>query len=154
MKLIPAVLALIALPALALSPAEEKQYLSGEGMGYAKAAELNQYPGPMHALELADRLKLTGEQRKSLKDLMDAHKAEARGIGARLVAAERELDLLFRSKAVDAERLSAKVRAAGLLQADYRLAHLETHRRARAFLTQEQVGAYDALRGNVVKHGH
>lgn len=27
-------------------------------MGYAKAAELNRHPGPMHVLELADQLKL------------------------------------------------------------------------------------------------
>src|SRR3954468_5849749 len=91
-------LVLAALPALALSPEEEKQYLSGAGMGYAKAAELNQYPGPMHALELADKLMLSAEQRDSLKNLMDSHKAEARTIGKRLVQTERELDELFRTK--------------------------------------------------------
>src|SRR4051794_2821418 len=96
-----------ALPALALSPEEEKQYLSGAGMGYAKAAELNQYPGPMHALELGDKLQLSAEQRDSLKNLMDAHKAEARAIGKRLVQRERELDELFRTKSVDARALQA-----------------------------------------------
>src|SRR5687767_11125254 len=30
--------------------------LAGSGMGYAKAAELNGYPGPMHVLELAEKL--------------------------------------------------------------------------------------------------
>ena len=35
-----------------------QSYLSGAGMGYAKAAELNRHPGPMHVLELADQLKL------------------------------------------------------------------------------------------------
>ena len=74
------------------SAEEVKQYLAGAGMGYAKAAELNRFPGPMHALELADQLKLTGEQRATAKQLMDAHKAEARGLGADLVAAERELE--------------------------------------------------------------
>ena len=36
----------------ALSTAETKSYLSGEGMGLAKAAELNGYPGPSHVLAL------------------------------------------------------------------------------------------------------
>ena len=76
-----------------LSAEEVKQYLSGAGMGYAKAAELNHYPGPMHVLELADRLGLSAEQRNATKALMDAHKAHARAIGAKLVDAERALDV-------------------------------------------------------------
>ena len=70
----------------ALSSDDVEQYLSGAGMGYAKAAELNRHPGPMHVLELADQLKLTAEQRTATAKLMEAHKAEARKIGARLVA--------------------------------------------------------------------
>ena len=52
------ILAAVALPAEvnALSPDEVQQYLAGAGMGYAKAAELNHFPGPMHVLELADKL--------------------------------------------------------------------------------------------------
>jgi len=46
----------------ALSDEEVKPYVSGAGMGYAKAAELNHYPGPMHALELADPLGLGADQ--------------------------------------------------------------------------------------------
>jgi len=38
----------------ALSVEQIEQYRAGAGMGYAKAAELNRYPGPMHVLELAD----------------------------------------------------------------------------------------------------
>ena len=40
----------------ALSPEEVKDLLSGAGMGYAKAAELNHFPGPAHVIELADKL--------------------------------------------------------------------------------------------------
>ena len=53
----------------ALSPQEMQNYLEGKGMGYAKAAELNHYPGPAHALELADRLELTSEQRAAVERL-------------------------------------------------------------------------------------
>src|SRR5690349_19450494 len=69
----------------ALSPDEVNGYLSGAGMGFAKAAELNGYPGPMHVLELADKLHLSEAQRSTVRSLMDAHKKEARAIGAKLV---------------------------------------------------------------------
>jgi Spy/CpxP family protein refolding chaperone len=131
----------------ALSPEEVKQYLAGAGMGYAKAAELNRFPGPQHALELADRLALDAAQRASIQQLMDAHKAEARAIGARLVEAERVLEALFRSEKVDEGALAQAVHGAAALEGQYRLSHLETHRRTRALLTPAQVAHYDELRG-------
>jgi Spy/CpxP family protein refolding chaperone len=131
----------------ALSGDEVKQYQAGAGMGFALAAELNHYPGPMHVLELGDQLKLTPEQRDALHGLMDAHKADARSIGARLVEAERRLDRLFASKGVSAENLRLGVRTAEELRGEYRLAHLDTHRRTRDLLTAEQLALYDRLRG-------
>ena len=41
----------------ALSDDEIAAFLNGEGMGFAKAAELNGYPGPAHVLTLAQKLK-------------------------------------------------------------------------------------------------
>jgi autonomous glycyl radical cofactor GrcA len=131
----------------ALSEEEVRQYQAGAGMGYAKAAELNHFPGPMHVLELAERLELSPQQRSAAKRLMDDHKAEARAIGAKVVAAERELESLFRAGSVDSRRLADAVRAAASLQGEYRLAHLETHRRVRLLLSEEQIERYDALRG-------
>jgi hypothetical protein len=93
--------------AQALSPQEVEQYLSGAGMGYAKAAELNHFPGPMHVLELADKLGLSGEQRKATQRLMEEHKAEARAIGAKLVEAERALEALFGTVRYDRKSLRA-----------------------------------------------
>ena len=131
----------------ALSPEEIGQYLSGAGMGYAKPAELNGYPGPMHVLENADGLALTPEQRKQTTALMQAHKEDAKAIGAKLVAAERELDALFRSKTAERAALEKAVSAAAQMQASYRLSHLETHLRMRDLLTPEQIAKYDVLRG-------
>jgi len=130
-----------------LSPEEIRQYLAGAGMGYAKSAELNHYPGPGHALELADQLGLNAEQRTAAKALRDAHHAEARAVGAKLVESERALEQLFRSGRIEEEALARAVREAALLQGEYRLAHLETHRRTRALLTEQQVARYDQLRG-------
>ena len=55
----------------ALSEQDVAGYESGAGMGFAKPAELNGYPGPMHVLELADRLALTNEQRAATHALLD-----------------------------------------------------------------------------------
>lgn len=157
-----ACLALVSLPALAqhhgyagmqdreikaLSPEQVEQYRVGAGMGYALPAELNRFPGPMHVLELADKLQLTPEQRSRTQALMDAHKAEARAIGARRVGSERALEALFRSGKVDETSLAKGVREAAALEGEYRLAHLETHRRMRALLSDQQVEAYVRLRG-------
>ena len=131
----------------ALSTDETRQYLSGAGMGYAQSAELNRHPGPMHVLELADRLSLSPQQRLATEALMKAHKTEARAIGAQLVEAERTLDRLFVSGKVSEAALAGQVKAVAVLQGDYRLSHLETHRRMREILTAEQVRRYDELRG-------
>lgn len=131
----------------ALSPEQVKQYQSGAGMGYALPAELNRYPGPMHVLELADKLELTPEQRAKTQALMDAHKAEARAIGAKRVESERALEALFRSGKVDEAALAKQVREAAALEGEYRLAHLETHRRTQALLSEAQVTRYVQLRG-------
>ena len=131
----------------ALSSDEVKQYLAGAGLGYAKAAELNRYPGPMHALELADQLQLTAEQRAKTTALMQEHKTEARELGQKLVHAEHALDALFKSGNVGESELAAHVRTVATAQGEYRLSHLETHRKMRALLSAEQVARYDTLRG-------
>lgn len=145
---------LIAALALAASAAHAQfsserlaQYLAGAGMGYAKAAELNHFPGPMHVLELADRLELSEPQRAATRKLMDEHKRDARAIGAELVEAERAVEALFRKGSLDEATLARAVREAAALEGEYRLSHLETHRRMRGLLTEEQVKRYDALRG-------
>ncbi len=53
----------------ALSRSETQDLLDGKGMGLAKAAELNGYPGPMHVLELARRLQLSPVQREATEQL-------------------------------------------------------------------------------------
>lgn len=136
-----------------LSQEEVQQYLSGAGMGYAKPAELSSYPGPLHVLELADELGLTAEQRARTQALMEAHQAEARALGAKRIEAERALDALYATGPMDA--LAGAVRAAAVLEGEYRLSHLETHRRMRALLTDEQVARYNRLRGYVAgESGH
>jgi hypothetical protein len=55
----------------ALSEAEVSAYLDGRGMGLAKAAELNGYPGPAHVLDLAEKLQLTPQQQGTTTQGLD-----------------------------------------------------------------------------------
>jgi Spy/CpxP family protein refolding chaperone len=131
----------------ALSEQEVKDLLGGAGMGFAKAAELNRYPGPMHALELADPLELTPAQRGRLAALLKAHKERARELGVRVVELERQLDRLFASAKADAagvDRLSAAI---GEVQGRLRAEHLRTHLETTAQLTSAQVERYVTARG-------
>src|SRR6266480_2442730 len=79
-------------PIKALSEQQIADLRAGRGMGLALAAELNGYPGPMHALEMADVLDLSGQQREKMQELFAAMKAEAIPFGERLIAQEAELD--------------------------------------------------------------
>lgn len=140
-----------------LSPDEVDGYLAGGGMGFARAAELNGYPGPRHVLDLAGPLELDDAQRARTQALFDAMQARASALGADLVARERELDRLFAGGTIDARSLERLVAEIGALQAQIRLAHLATHLEQKAILTPHQVMTYDRLRGyggGGHAHGH
>lgn len=131
----------------ALSPEEVNAYLAGKGMGLAKAAELNGYPGPAHVLELASQLALTSEQRAKTQALFAAMEAKAIALGGALVEEERKLDQLFATKAVSPELLAGSLGEIGALQAKVRGAHLEAHLAQVRILTPEQTARYGELRG-------
>ncbi len=131
----------------ALSSAEQADLLAGKGMGLAKAAELNGYPGPAHVLELAADLGLSAEQRQRTQAVWQTMDARARTLGQQVVDAERELDALFASKQVTRERLATQLDRSGALQAELRAAHLEAHLEQARILTPEQTRRYAALRG-------
>lgn len=133
----------------ALSDDEVKGYLAGAGAGFARAAELNSHPGPMHALELAEPLGLTPAQRGNLTRLMALHKAQARGLGAEVVRLEGELDALYAERCATRELVEAKAAEIGAAQARYRAAHLTTHSETSRLLTAEQIARYNRLRGYV-----
>lgn len=119
----------------------------GQGMGFAKAAELNGYPGPMHTLELAEPLQLKPEQRAATRQLMDDHKARARDLGEAIVQAEAVLDRLFAERQATPERVRDATQRIALLQAQLRAEHLNTHLAQTALLSPEQTQRYAELRG-------
>lgn len=136
-----------------LSQAEVDALLKGDGMGYAKAAELNGYPGPAHVLELADALALDDAQRAATQQLMHAHKQRARELGAALVEAERHLDRAFAHRHIDEQRLAGLTEQAARLQAQLRAEHLATHLAQTRLLTPEQVRHYGEMRGYAAPAG-
>jgi Spy/CpxP family protein refolding chaperone len=131
----------------ALSADEVRDYLDGKGMGLARAAELNGYPGPMHVLELADALRLTREQRERTEALFGDMRARAVAAGRAFVDAERDLDRLFRARAIDGDTLAAALSRVAERQADVRRIHLEAHLQQAAILSSEQSRRYAELRG-------
>ncbi|MFZ2649994.1 MAG: hypothetical protein WA210_07785 [Burkholderiaceae bacterium] len=131
----------------ALSPQEVQDLASGKGMGLAKAAELNGYPGPLHVLELAGELRLTARQRERTQALFDAMQANAIAAGAALVDAERELDVLFATRRATPQALAAHLEKVGHLQAMLRGVHLEAHLAQTTILEPAQVAHYVKLRG-------
>ncbi|MEW6705278.1 MAG: hypothetical protein AB1430_10545 [Pseudomonadota bacterium] len=131
----------------ALSAQEVADLLQGKGMGYAKPAELNGYPGPAHVLALADELSLTPHQREATQALMAGHQARARALGAALVEAERALDQAFAQARIEPALLDRLVSEAARGQAALRAEHLQTHLAQAALLQQRQITRYQHLRG-------
>ena len=131
-----------------LAPERIEGLRAGDGLGYALAAELNDVPGPKHALELD--LGLTEEQRGRVETVFERMNADARALGEELIAAERALDAALASGEAtpdDIARLTANAAAIeGRLRARHLVAHLET----QPILTTEQREAYAAARG----YGH
>ena len=136
-----------------LSEEEVQTLLSGQGMGLAKTAELNHYPGPRHVLDLATQLQLSETQRTETQQIYDRMHQEAVRLGTLVVDKERELDHLFATEAVDSQTLQKLTQQIAQLQGDLRVAHLQAHVEVKRVLSREQIDTYDALRGYTVGTG-
>jgi hypothetical protein len=131
----------------ALSPEEINSYLSGDGMGLAKAAELNHYPGPKHVLQLADQLQLSEEQHRRTHAIFEDMNSKAVNFGKQLVEKEQLLDSRFSAANISDAELGQLVTEISVLHGKIRSAHLHAHLVERAVLTADQLMRYDALRG-------
>jgi len=137
-----------------LSKEDVAGYIDGKGMGLAKAAELNGYPGPAHVLELADRLVLTPAQRARTGEIFGRMQMRARELGARLVEEERRLDELFASKSVSRQSLAASVNAIAAIHGELRATHLQAHLDQTEILSPTQRAEYSQLRGYADANPH
>lgn len=131
----------------ALSKEEIDGYLSGGGMGFAKAAELNHYPGSRHVLDLADQLQLSAEQRKRTQAIFESMNSQAMSLGKQLVEKEHLLDSRFAEGTISDAELEKFVTEFSAIQGKLRAVHLRAHLAQRVVLTTDQVKLYDAHRG-------
>lgn len=134
----------------ALSAEEIQGYLSGSGMGLAKVAELNHYPGPRHVLDLAEPLQLSEEQRRQTQTIFEDMRTEAVRLGQQLLDKERHLETLFAAGTIAETQLEQLVADLATLHGQLRATHLRAHLAQRTILTPEQLRHYDELRGYAV----
>ncbi len=140
----------------ALSQSQITGYLNAKGMGLAKAAELNHYPGPKHVLDLAEELNLSEEQIQKTTDFYkEMHKAASQ-LGKLYIQKEKELDSRFAIKSIDEAGLSILLLEMGGIRSKIRFAHLRAHLQMQGELSLEQIEKYDHLRGytkqNIINH--
>lgn len=131
----------------ALSDKQITDLRKGAGMSLALAAELNSYPGPSHVLELAEKLKLSPEQKQKTQMLFEEMQKSAKETGERLISAEKTLDDSFKNKSIKEDMLKGNLMQIAHLQSELRFIHLKTHLVMREMLSPEQIITYDRLRG-------
>ena len=131
----------------ALSARDIDDYKNGKGMGFAKSAELNHYPGPLHLRQMAEEIKLSPDQLARIHLIEMAMKAAAKALGEKILGHEHALDTLFAEGSATPPAIRRLTREIGRLRGDLRAVHLEAHVLVRPFLTRHQVVTYDRLRG-------
>jgi hypothetical protein len=119
----------------------------GEGMGMAKAAELNGYPGPAHVLALAAQLGLSENQTRDVTAIFERMSAAAKPLGGELIAQEQVLDQLFSQADITPDRLASATATIAELQGRLRGVHLAAYLETRAALNPDQIARYQQLRG-------
>jgi hypothetical protein len=134
---------------------EVAELLEGRGMGQARVAEVQGYPGPRHVLNAwgAGTLPLSSEQATRVQEIARAMASAARRVGGLVLDTERELALAFRSGGIDATSLRAALRG------ELRTLHLRAHLETRAMLDPAQIARYAELQGHAPdggtpRHGH
>jgi hypothetical protein len=130
-----------------LSAEEIRSLNRGDGMGFAKLAELNHFPGPKHVLSISEELGLSPSQQTDTKALFEEMRRRAVAIGNELLLAESQLDKKFESGIIDTEGLERDLLDIGKLRASLRFVHLEAHLRQKKLLKPDQIRKYDAIRG-------
>lgn len=131
----------------ALSEQQVADLRAGRGMSLALAGELNGYPGPLHVIELADRLQLGDDQRSGARRLFDAMKEEASALGLVLIEQEAHLDRAFATRRISEQSLQQMTGHIAITQGRLRAVHLKYHLATADLLTEAQRRQYAILRG-------
>jgi len=133
----------------ALDEKEIADLKAGTGMGLARAAELNSYPGPRHVLDAiaSGRLPASREQLERIQQVFNTMNSDAVNIGAKILAEEQTLEAGFRSATITDAELRSRVAAIAALRGELRTIHLTAHLVTRRILSETQIARYNELRG-------
>ncbi|HMJ13482.1 MAG TPA: Spy/CpxP family protein refolding chaperone [Polyangiaceae bacterium] len=142
-------------PIRGLSEQEIDDLTNGRGMGLARAAELNGYPGPRHVLDLSAELELTSEQTTLLQEIFERMNAAARAAGQAVLVQEKALNQAFATRSIGAADLETRVQQLAEVHGQLRGTHLAAHLATQALLSPAQITKYAALRGYATgAHAH
>jgi len=130
-----------------LSANDISQLEKGGGWGFAKAAELNGYPGPLHILQMESEIALTPKQKTDIEALYQNMNLKAAALGKKFISLEKELNIAYAKNEIDAKSLGKYVTAIEAVRSDLRFVHLSAHLETPNILTEEQVVLYNKLRG-------
>ena len=126
---------------------EVRELQTGEGMGLARAAELNHFPGPKHILELASELGLDHAQAERIDAIHAKMKTRAIAKGEEILEAERHLAGLFASGQPSVVAVKRIAEHLGTMRGQLQAIHLLAHIESADVLRGEQIEDYDRLRG-------
>lgn len=119
----------------------------GGGWGFAKIAELNGVPGPIHLLEMKDKIGLTADQVAQIQTVYQTMRTKAQALGRKFIAVERELDDRFRTGAISKPSLKDLLARSAGVRMQLRETHLSAHLQVLPVLSRGQVEQYNRLRG-------
>ena len=134
-------------PVRGLSAQEVDDLLAGRGAGYARTAELNNYPGPRHVLDLRQELGVTPGQAERIEVVFEQMQAEAKRLGQEIVQRETQLSAAFAGGTISEAAMEAQSEDLALLYGKLRAVHLRAHIQITPLLSAEQIARYNALRG-------
>ena len=134
---------------------EVAELLEGRGMGQARVAEVQGYPGPRHVLDAwgGGTLSLSSDQVTRVQEIARTMGSEARRVGGLVLDSERELALAFQNGGIDATSLRMRVERIAALRGELRTVHLRAHLETRAVLDPAQIARYAELRGHAPDGG-
>src|SRR5258705_3574527 len=140
----------------ALTQQEVADFRDGRGMGLARAAELNGYPGPRHVLDAAraGQLPLTAAQLRTVQGLFDSMAQRAQRLGGQILREEQSLEGEFRTGRINEADLRARVARIATPPGQPRAGHLRTHLENRAALTRQHGPRYHERRRDAGEPRH
>ena len=130
-----------------LSESDIEELENGKGWGFAKAAELNGVPGPIHLLEMKKEIRLSSEQIQKIEVIYQKMKKQAIPLGLELIELERRLNNHFANRTITDNLLHELLGEIVQIRKKLRYAHLSAHLNTPDILTPEQITLYNGLRG-------